>query len=356
MPPRLQCPKAAASLIQQSQHSIRSQQYLIPVLGAVTSAPADLAAPARRRYATAASLAKVAGLQLPANYVPPTQPPSARRPDTRKSQLLRAYTALLRSTPLTLVFQHNSLTSQEWAAVRRELRTALASVPAPPAVEGGPAPVDITEHVKLQVVRTRILDQALKIVEFFDPNSQTSGTATEAALKGGYTHDLSMAVYKQVSAVDVDNLPADSMYGQLGPLLVGPVALLTFPAVSPAHLAAALSILAPSPPAFPAPTRRKNPGYYDLTTQSALHKLLLVGGRVEDRVFDNDGVRWIGGIEGGRDGLRAQLVHMLQSAGLGLTSALEGTGKSVWLALEGRRTMLEDEAKGPEEAKKEGEA
>lgn len=261
---------------------------------------------------------------------------------------------MLRSTPLTLVFQHNNLTSQEWAAVRRELRMALANVPAPPAVDGGPAPIDIAEYVKLQVVRTRIFDQALKIVEFFDPKGPVSGTATEAALKGGYTHDLSMAVYKQVSAVDVDNLPADSMYGQLGPLLVGPVALLTFPAVSPAHLGAALSVLAPSPPAYPAPTRRKSPGYYDLTTQSALHKLLLVGGRVEDRVFDNDGVRWVGGIEGGRDGLRAQLVHTLQSAGLGLTSALEGTGKSVWFALEGRRTILEDEAKGPE-TKKEGE-
>jgi large subunit ribosomal protein L10 len=228
---------------------------------------------------------------------------------------------------------------------------ALAKVPAPPAPEGGAAPVDVTEHIRLEVIRTRIFDQALKIVEFYDP--KTPGVAPEER----YTHDLSMAAYKAVKAVDLSNLPADSMYGQVGPLLVGPVALLTFPAVSPAHLAAALSILAPSPPAFPPPTRRKNPGYYDLTTQSALQKLLLVGGRVEDRVFDLDGVRWVGGIDGGRDGLRAQLVHLLQSAGLGLTSALEGAGKSVWLTLEGRRTMLEDEAKEPEEAeKKEGEA
>ncbi|KAG7006690.1 hypothetical protein G7Y79_00013g034620 [Physcia stellaris] len=70
----------------------------------------------------------------------------------------------------------------------------------------------------------------------------------------------------------------------------------------PAHLSAALRILAPKAPSFPAPTRRQNPGYYELATQAGLQKLMLLGARVEGRVFDGEGVRWVGGIEGGIGG------------------------------------------------------
>ncbi len=80
--------------------------------------------------------------------------------------------------------------------------------------------------------------------------------------------------------------------------------------------------------------------------QNGLSKLLLVGGRIEDRIFDLDGVKWVGGIGGGLDSLRAQLVTMLQSAGMGLTSTLEGAGKALWLTMEGRRGMLEEAEKG----------
>ena len=149
-------------------------------------------------------------------------------------------------------------------------------------------------------------------------------------------------------------IPEDSQYKELSPLLVGPVALLTIPAVSPAHLAAALKVLSPSPPAFAAPSRKKQPSYYDPVAQSGLQKLLLVGGRIEGKVFDLEGVKWVGGIEGGLDGLRAQLVYMLQSAGLGLTSALEGAGKSLWLTMESRRSVME-EAEKPTVVEGEGE-
>lgn len=289
-------------------------------------------------------------LRLPDDYVPPTKPPSARRSEDRKAQLLRAYTSLLRSTPLMLIFQHNNVTATEWAALRRELRAALAAVPLP-APQDGQAPVDITPSILLQVVRTHMLSQALKVDEFFDP--ATDPSSQKPGAKAEYTHDLSMAAYKAVKAAD-KAIPEDSTYAQLAPLMIGPLALLTFPAVSPQHLAAALSILAPSPPAFPAPTRKKSPGYYDLTTQSGLHKLLLVGARVEGKVFDLEGVKWVGGIAGGLDGLRAQLVGMLQNAGLGLTTTLEGASKSLWVTMESRRTMLEDEQK--EGKSKEGES
>ena len=281
-------------------------------------------------------------MRIPADYVPPTTPPSARPSDNRKAQLLRSYTSLLRSTPLILIFQHTNLTAVEWAAIRRELNLALSKVETADSA-------DIIAQSQLSIIRTRIFDVALKVIEFHDPSKvapTTATTLTGKRVKVVHDHDLSKAAYQAVKAATKDDsLPASSRYAEISPLLVGPVAIFTLPAVSPAHLAAALSVLAPSPPAFPAPSRKKSPGYYDPIVQSGLQKLLLVGGRIESKVFDIEGVKWVGGIEGGVDSLRAQLVYLLQSAGLGLTSALEGAGKSLWLTMESRRTQLEDEGK-----------
>ena len=134
----------------------------------------------------------------------------------------------------------------------------------------------------------------------------------------------------------------------LEPLLSGPIALLTFPSVSPQHLKAALSILAPSPPDFPAPKRRINPAYHEPAVQNGLQKLLLLGARVEGKVFDKEGTKWIGGIAGGIDGLRAQLVAMLSGVGAGITNTLEAAGRSLYVTVESRRVMLEEEQKAPE--------
>lgn len=73
---------------------------------------------------------------------------------------------------------------------------------------------------------------------------------------------------------------------------------------------------------------------------------MLLGARVEGRVFDNEGTRWVGGIEGGMEGLRGQLVRILGEVGAGVTGALEGMGRSLWVTVEGRRGMLEEEEKG----------
>lgn len=299
--------------------------------------------PQTRQYAApAVSPIPLGGLQLPEDYIPPTKPPSARQPEKRKSQMLRTYTAMLRSTPLMLFFQHNNLTAPEWSAVRRELKKALLEVPPPVVGPDGTLPVDPANAIQIQVLRTRIFDVAFKIVDFFD---------VEAALKASnaYTHDLSSTAYEAIQKANTED--PNSTYAQISPLLTGPVAALTMPTVSPAHLAAALKILAPSSPDFPAPTRRKNPGYHDLVAQSGFQKLLLLGARVEGKAFDQAGVKWVGGIEGGLDGLRSQLVSMLQSAGMGLTTALEGQSKGLWLALESRRTQLDEE----QNPKKEGE-
>ncbi|CAK7562463.1 MAG: hypothetical protein SEPTF4163_000308 [Sporothrix epigloea] len=292
------------------------------------------------------------GLTLPADYVPPTQPLSAKQPDIRKAQLLRTYTQLLRTTPLILMFQHNNLTGTEWAALRRELSLALAKVDAEQEKLGIAWPEAFADSIRMQVVRTRMFDVAMRITEFFDPATVTpeaTALATRGRGKAGaiYDHDLSHAANVAIKkAVEEGRAtPENSVYGQLHPLLVGPVALLTFPDISPAHLAAALSVLAPSSPAFPAPSRKKNPSYHEPIVQSALQKLLLVGGRVEGKAFDMDGVRWVGGLQGGRAGLQAQLVALLQNAGMGLVSALEGASKNLWLTMESRKTQLEDGSK-----------
>ncbi|KAM0325722.1 hypothetical protein ACHAQA_007022 [Verticillium albo-atrum] len=290
------------------------------------------------QYATAAVASSASSFNLPSSYVSPTKPPSARPAETRKSQLIRTYTSLLRSAPLVLFLQHNNLTAQEWASIRRELRAALAAVPVPAGQT-----VDIVPDVTLNVLRTRMFAVALKIVSFFD--------AKAASAKTPLVHDLSEAAYNAMKEVEI---PENSSYAEVAPLLVGPTAALVFPAVSPAHLAAALKVLAPGPAGSPTapPMRKKNPGYYEPACQNGLAKLLLVGGRVEGSVFDVDGVRWVGGIGGGMEGLRAQLIGMLQSAGLGLTSALESGGKSVWLALEGRKVQLEEEQDGGKKEEK----
>lgn len=85
-----------------------------------------------------------------------------------------------------------------------------------------------------------------------------------------------------------------------------------------------------------------------MTTQRGLQKLMLLGARVEGRVFDNEGARWVGGIEGGLEGLRGQVVQLLESFGGGLTGALEGVGMGLWLTVEGRRGMLEEQGKEKE--------
>ncbi|PHH77803.1 hypothetical protein CDD80_184 [Ophiocordyceps camponoti-rufipedis] len=260
---------------------------------------------------------------------PSTQPPSARPIETRKSQLLRTYTSLLRSTPVILLFQHINLTSQEWGAVRRELSRALAAVPASD-VAGHP---ELYKAVHLQVLTTTIFKVALKITELYNP--QAASSQGEAL-----THDLSKTVYDAIRALQV---PPESSYAQLEPLMVGPLAALLLPAVSPAYLSAALSVLAPVPGKFPAPTRRKCPSYHDPVCQSGLAKLILFGGRVERRILDRAEVDWVAGLTGGLDGLRGQLVSILNGAGLGLTTTLESSGRSIWLALEGRKSQLEEE-------------
>ncbi len=246
-----------------------------------------------------------------------------------------------------LLFQHNNLKSTEWMGIRRELVLALRKVDKSLATEGR-EDLNLAEGVKIQIIKTGIFAAALRVVEYFRPDPQPDVEAQHTtrpkmlppAGDTSLTHGLSRAAHDAV----VNKRTTHA----LSPLLSGPLVAVTFPTVSPQHLKAALSILSPSPPNFPAPLRRVNPGYHDLTVQSGLQKLLLLGARVEGKVFDTEGTKWVGGIEGGLDGLRGQLVAMLSSLGVGITNTLESAGRNLYFTVEGRRGMLEEEQKGPD--------
>ncbi|KAF1994589.1 hypothetical protein P154DRAFT_526936 [Amniculicola lignicola CBS 123094] len=269
---------------------------------------------------------------------PPTQPPSHKPADVRKSQLHRQYQSLLRSSPLILLFQHNNIKAVEWMSLRRELAAALAKVDAERAKDGSPELIG--EAIRLQVLQTNIFSSALRVVEFFHPeeaatvqtphpNPDTTNTAED----GHFTHGLSRRAWEVASN--------KKLKSELETLLTGPMAVVAFPSVAPQYLKAVLSTLAPSPD-FPAPKRKVNPAYHEAEVQAGLSKLMLLGARVEGRVFDLEATKWVGGIDGGIDGLRAQLVAMLQGVGGSLASTLEGASRSLYFTIEGRRVDMEE--------------
>ncbi|KAL5340843.1 hypothetical protein BJX70DRAFT_95843 [Aspergillus crustosus] len=298
----------------------------------------------------------------PIAIYPPSQPPSHRSPEHRRSQLLRQYTSLIRTTPLMVFIQHDNLKSVEWAAIRRELNKAMHKVDTQIASEGRTAPA-LAPHIKVQIIQTSIFEVALRIVEYFRPSQSTiekgkspsavdprTQTSSEVLLSGSrddptLTHDLSRAAQAAVR-----NLKGKHA---LSTLLVGPTAVLSFPHMTPEHLKAALSILAPKAFGYPAPTRRANPDWHDFPVQNGLSKLNILAARVDDKVFDVDQTKWVSSIEGGLDGLRSQLVRALQSVGSGLTNTLQGASKSLYFTLESRRSVLEDEQKEASGEKKE---
>ena len=255
-------------------------------------------------------------------------------------------------------FQHNNLRSVEWVGIRRELSKAMQNVDKQIASEGRTAP-PLAPHIKIQIVQSSIFEVALRIVEYFRPEQATgqtpsavdpaTQTSAEISLSGSkddptLSHDLSRAAHDAVRNMKGKH--------ELSTLMCGPIAVLSIPQVSPEHMKAALSVLAPKAIGYPAPTRRANPAWHEQGVQEGLAKLNLLAARVDGSVFDVDQAKWVGSIEGGMDGLRSQLVMALQSMGSGLTNALEGAGKNLYFALESRKNVLEEEQKGPEEAKK----
>ncbi|KAL0261252.1 hypothetical protein SLS55_004948 [Diplodia seriata] len=355
MPPRIRLPSSTPS------PAVRVRTYNHAARLATTRQSSQC----RRAYASLAttpapSFDQAARGTAPIARHPPTQPPSHKPAEFRKTQLLRQYASLLRSTPLTLLFQHNNLRAVEWTGIRRELAKALRKVDEDLAAAGTPSALPASS-IKIHTVQTGVFRAALRVVEFYDPLQQQqqqeqhttpspASPATQSskqllASDADHTHTLSTRAH----AVAADR----GRKHELEVLLSGPVALVTFPVVTPQHLAAALCILAPRAPDFPAPRRKANPEYHEPAVQVGLQKLLLLGARVEGKVFDGEGARWVGGIKGGLDGLRAQLVGMLQGAGAQVASVLEGASRSLYFTVESRRLDMEEKENPKEEGKPE---
>jgi len=247
-----------------------------------------------------------------------------------------------------LLFQHNNLKATEWMSIRREVHSALAKV-------DESLDTNLAPSIKVQAIQAGIFESALLVAEYYNPEQHATpftphptdpSTQSSAAIANHIPDAKDPTLTHFLSRTAHDAVSKHKYTHSLRPLLSGPLAIMTFPTVTPQHMRAALSILSPKAPTFAAPTRRANPGYHDASVQAGLQKLLLLGARVEGKVFDQEGTRWVGGIEGGMEGLRAQLIHLLSSVGAGVTGTLEGVGKSLWFTIEGRRGMLEDEEKG----------
>ncbi|EED24255.1 conserved hypothetical protein [Talaromyces stipitatus ATCC 10500] len=317
MPPRLQLSSTHIPRPVRTQKRLTGQQNV--VIYNTRYASTETAATASSAVVPPPSLEQVKRNPAPIARTSSVQPPSHRRPEARRSQLLRQYTSLV-----------------QWTAIRRELTQALRKVDEQQTSEGR-STTPLAPHVKLQIIQTSIFEVALRIVDYFRPESVTGKIAAEEDI---LLHDLSSTVHNAVRHMKGKH--------ELTTVLSGPLAVLTLPSVSPEHLKAALSILAPKATGFSAPPRKANPGYHELTVQDGLQKLMLVAARVDGRVFDIEGTKWVGSIESGIDGLRAQLVHALQAIGASVTSTLEGAGKSLYLTMESRRSVLEEEQNGGE--------
>ena len=256
-----------------------------------------------------------------------------------------------------LLFQHNNLKANEWVAIRRELSVALrkASASASSITSSPPLPpdeIDAAAATRLHIIQTGIFAAALRVTEFYHP----SPPSPDHSHSYPPTNSLSPTAYAATRPPPRSSKKPrrtttshKKLTHPLHTLLSGPLALLTFPTVTPALLSTALSILSPTPgatSAFPAPRRRDVPGYYEPAVQSGLQKLLLLGARVEGRVLGGDGVRWVGGLKGGVEGLRGELIGLLVGMGGRVTGVLEGVGRSLYGAVEGRRVDMEKSAVG----------
>ena len=247
----------------------------------------------------------------------PTQPPSYRAAEARKTQLQRTYLSIIRSAPLMLVFQHNNLRSVEWSALRREVALALAKV-----VPAGDDDA-VASGTRLHVVRGALFSQAMRVAERYDARGgQQHGTSREAndgAKKKKHKH-------------------------RMAALLSGHIGLVTFPAVSPPHIRAVANIM------FPDGRTAKG---LDPLAVAGLQKLVLLAARVDGhvasgslaggRLIDASTVRWAGELPGFVP-LRGQLAGMLQNAsGADLVRALEALPVSTLRTLDAHRKVLAGE-------------
>lgn len=306
---------------------------------------------------------------------PPSKPPSHKPGEFSRSQMLRSYVSLVRSSPLLLFFQHNNLTSGEWMGVRRELGAAMAAVDAKlakQAVERGvdsaaALPTPLADKIRISVVKASMMLQAVRLVDFYHPD--TINNAAVAAIGKGAAAERAVEeeMFTHYLSSHARDVVKESPEHGLKPVMSGPTCVLSFPSLSPAYVEAGMRILAPRQPDFAAPRKRERPGLYDPVVQAGLQKLVFLGGRVwewrtaaagpatemapavatQPRVIDPWETRDLARLPD-IETLRAQLAATLNLPASSLASALSSSAVSLGATLEGRRQMLEDEAKPAE--------
>ena len=311
--------------------SIRHTASFIPVLR--TKIPFELQIQSSNYATIAKTLAKyepspdmaAAAAATDTRSHPPTQPPSYKSPASTKTLLLRVYLSLLRSSPVTLIFQHNAVTAAEWGAIRRELSLVMAKVDV-----GLPedSQAKIGQYVRVNAVHTAIFGVAVRIADKRSPEGDlwSHGTGVEAA-------EASRRVKTK---------------HKFTPLMVGPLGIVTFPILSVPHVEAAVNML------FPAKLVTKKGS--DPAATAGLAKCILLGARVREKllgqrkVMDNDGIKWLCGLRS-VDELRAEIVSLLQSiGGSELVAVLQGAAVSLGRTVEARRKMLEEPSAGAQSA------
>ena len=156
------------------------------------------------------------------------------------------------------------------------------------------ANTDLLLRGALFTLELTAIGAVLGVAEYYDPkiDAQAHGTSKEA-------YELTKKKTKH----------------PLNNLLTGPVGIVTFPAVSPEHLKVVCSIMFPE--------NRPIKGL-DPVAVTGLQKIILLAARIDGhvatgaagsgQVLDSSKVRWASALPG-FEGLRGQLVGMLQSVG-----------------------------------------
>lgn len=154
-----------------------------------------------RPYRCADTLFEAASTKLPTQS---TAVPS--RSQVPKVSTHSVLCLLLQTTPLIILFQHNSLKAVEWNGIRRELTSALRKLDTQLLAQGRPKEDLIGEYIKLQVIKTTMFEPALRIAEYYQPKPQSQEEKL-LPVKGGHgsglinpslTHALSESAYRAI--------------------------------------------------------------------------------------------------------------------------------------------------------------
>lgn len=188
----------------------------------------------------------------------------------------------------------------------------------------------IADGIKINVLRGAIFDAAIRVADYYDPKMPSEhGTSKEA---------YAITTKKNKHS--------------LAPIIAGPIGAVSFPKVSPEHLKVVLDVMFPDGRAIKG---------MDPLALTGIQKLYLLAARVDGHAagqigkaetLDREKVKWVSTLPG-EDGIRGELVAILQSVGGGaLVQSLQSIGVNVVRTVDAHRKVLsgELEPKGEEAA------